>query len=223
MEALFLIAFIVVIALIVAAFFSSSSFDKGAAGERRIYRRLAYFEERGWGKLLSNIYVPKINGGTSEIDLVLIHPKGLFVFESKNYSGWIFGDEAHQYWTQILPAGRHVRKERFYNPVLQNASHIKHLMYFNNRKDIPIWSIIVFSDRCELKDITVRSKNVRIVQWRNVAATVEQICNDIQLDFLSNTEVLTLYTHLFPYTNTTEEEKQRHARTAFDAKMQPPY
>ncbi len=56
-----------------------------------------------------------MSGGTTEIDLLLIHPKGLFVFESKNYSGWIFGNEVYQNWTQTLPKGRRgdVHKERF--------------------------------------------------------------------------------------------------------------
>ena len=45
------------------------------------------------GYVLRNIYVPKNNGETSEIDVVFITQKGIFVIESKNYSGWIFGDE----------------------------------------------------------------------------------------------------------------------------------
>lgn len=40
--------------------------------------------------MLRNIYVP-YNGKTSEIDVLMIREKGIFVFESKNYSGWIFG------------------------------------------------------------------------------------------------------------------------------------
>lgn len=38
--------------------------------------------------VLKNVYVP-YQGRTSEIDLLMIHEKGIFVFESKNYSGWI--------------------------------------------------------------------------------------------------------------------------------------
>ena len=156
----------------------------------------------------------------TEIDLLLIHPKGLFVFESKNYSGWIFGNENHQNWTQTLPKGWHgdVHKERFYNPILQNASHIKHLMHHIENK-IPVWSIIVFSDGCEFKDITVRSGNVRVIQCCNVAYTIEKICNETQLDFLIETEVINLYDHLLPYTNLSEEVKMLHAQKAFEARQ----
>lgn len=218
MEVLFLLAFLIIVGLIFA--FSSSSFDRGAAGEHRIYRRLRYFENEGGGKLLSNIYLPKTTGGTTEIDLLLIHPKGLFVFESKNYSGWIFGSEDHQNWTQTLPRGRYgdVHKERFYNPVLQNASHIRHLMPHIG-KSVPVWSIIVFSDECELKDITIRSKNVCVVQCYHVASTVEQICNETQLNCLTEADVTDLYNKLLIYTNVSEEEKINHAQKAFETKQ----
>lgn len=52
--------------------------------------------------MLRNIYVP-YNGKTSEIDVLLLHEKGIFVFGSKNYSGWIFGRLQNAQWTQCLP------------------------------------------------------------------------------------------------------------------------
>ena len=61
------------------------------------------------GKLvvLKNVYVP-YQGRTSEIDLLMIHEKGIFVFESKNYSGWIFGCADQLNWTQSLQNGKPV-------------------------------------------------------------------------------------------------------------------
>jgi hypothetical protein len=217
MEVLLFIAFIFVVGLIAA--FLSSPHRRGAAGERRIRRRLARFEKEG-GKLLSNIYIPKMSGGTTEIDLLLIHPKGLFVFESKNYSGWIFGNEVYQNWTQTLPKGRRgdVHKERFYNPILQNASHIKHLMP-HVRKSIPVWSIIVFSDECTLKDITVRSNNVCVIHCHQVASAVKQICKETQSDFLTEADIAELYNNLLTYTNVSKEEKRNHAQMALEAKQ----
>lgn len=48
------------------------------------------------------MYVPKDDGTTTEIDLIMLSPMGIYVFESKNYSGWIFGNEKSRYWTQTL-------------------------------------------------------------------------------------------------------------------------
>ena len=46
-----------------------------------------------WQKITNKEEMSKEDGETSEVDLIFITQKGIFVFESKNYSGWIFGDE----------------------------------------------------------------------------------------------------------------------------------
>ena len=93
----------------------------GKRGESLTARELKLVDLLGRkGKILRNIYIPKENGDTSEIDLLYITQKGIFVIESKNYSGWIFGDEKSTNWTASLPNGQ---KNRFYNPILQNKTH----------------------------------------------------------------------------------------------------
>lgn len=126
--------------------------NTGRYGEYLTYKYLKKFETNG-AKFLFNIYIPKENGETTEIDVLMICKKGLFVFESKNYSGWVFGSENQKNWYQILPAGRgRSHKENFYNPIMQNRSHIKHLKAFLGEQ-VPMRSIIVFSDRCKLKNV----------------------------------------------------------------------
>ena len=89
--------------------------DLGRYGEYLTYKRLKKFEESG-AKFLFNLYIPKDNDKTTEIDVLMISPRGLFAFESKNYSGWIFGSETQKYWYQTLPTGRgESHKEKFYN------------------------------------------------------------------------------------------------------------
>lgn len=129
-------------------------FDKGLNGEYSLYQYLQSFESIGC-KFLFNLYVPRDNGKTSEIDVIMFHPKGLFVIESKNYSGWIFGNESNKQWTQTLPVGRRrSHKEHFYNPIMQNATHIRAIRKHID-DTIPIYSVIAFSDNCTLKDVTV--------------------------------------------------------------------
>lgn len=63
----------------------------GRRGEKLTERELKLVKFFGRdGKVLRNVYVPKDNGETSEIDVLFITQKGIFVFESKNYSGWMF-------------------------------------------------------------------------------------------------------------------------------------
>ena len=57
----------------------------GRRGEKLTERELNLVKLFGRkGKVLRNLYVPKENGETSEIDVVFITQKGIFVIESKN-------------------------------------------------------------------------------------------------------------------------------------------
>ena len=49
-------------------------------------------------KILANLYIPKGDGTTIEIDLLLVDTTSIYVIESKNSSGWIFGDEKSKNW-----------------------------------------------------------------------------------------------------------------------------
>lgn len=190
--------------------YSSVKYDKGRHGEYLTYKRLQHFEEMG-GKFLFNVYIPKWNNETTEIDMLLICSKGLFVFESKNYSGWIFGNERNTNWTQTLPIGRgRSHKERFYNPIKQNATHVKCLRRIV-RGNIPMRSIIVFSDNCTLKDITINSE-VRVINCYEVASAVGEIYNQAA-DFLNPVEIDNLYYQLYPYTQVSFEEKEQHTKS----------
>lgn len=62
------------------------------------------------------------NSKSHQIDHIVIRKTGVFVIETKNYSGRIYGQNNQKKWTQVLAYGR--EKHQFYNPVLQNKSHI---------------------------------------------------------------------------------------------------
>lgn len=69
--------------------YSEINNDKGLAGEFETWEQLKSLP--GYKKSLFNCYIPKRNGGTTEIDFILIHETGIYIFESKNYGGWIYG------------------------------------------------------------------------------------------------------------------------------------
>jgi hypothetical protein len=193
--------------------YSSVKYDKGKYAEYLVYESLCHFENDG-NKFLFNILIPNGNGETTEIDVLLICAKGLFVFECKNYSGWIFGNETQRNWTQTLPLGRgRSHKEYFYNPIMQNASHIRHLKNLVG-KNVLMRSIIVFSDRCVLKNITIKNKDVNVINHRSIAHAVAQICNQIQTETFTETEINDIYNNLYPYTQYDYEAKQQHIENA---------
>ena len=48
-----------------------------------------------------NIIIPSDNG-TTQIDHLLISKYGIYIIETKNIKGWIFGSEKQERWTQVL-------------------------------------------------------------------------------------------------------------------------
>lgn len=183
--------------------------DIGKFGEYMTYKKLKSYEEQGW-KFLFNLYVPKDEESTTEIDVLAISPKGIFVFESKNYSGWIFGNETQKNWTQVLPKGHgKSNKEHFLNPIIQNKGHIKYLKNIID-SDITMHSVIVFSERCTLKDVTLKTDTAVVIQRDDVLHTVAKICSRIETEQLTQTQIDEIYTTLYPLTQADTQVKTKH-------------
>ena len=93
--------------------------QKGKRGEKLVARRL----RKGLPDeylILNDIYLPLPDGTTTQIDHVVVSQYGVFVVETKTYSGWIFGDEKSAQWAQSI----YRKKSRFQNPMRQNYKHI---------------------------------------------------------------------------------------------------
>lgn len=134
-------------------------FDKGSYGE---FLTFCMLEKAGENNILTNIYLPKKDGTTTEIDLLMVDTTGIYVFESKNYSGWIFGDEKSKMWTQSLKGGH---KNKFFNPIWQNKGHISALdNYLDGQFSEAFYSYIIFSERCELKKVNFSSSNISVIK-----------------------------------------------------------
>lgn len=179
---------------------------KGKRGEKLTERKLKTVSLFGRkGKVLRNVYLPKDDGTTSEIDVLFITQKGIFVIESKNYSGWIFGDEKGKNWTSMLANGE---KNQFYNPILQNKSHLKWMEKFIGA-NIPLFSLIVFSERCELKKITLYSDDIKVIKRDKVYPAVKNIW-DKKPDVLTDEQVEEMYCKLEKMTHVDEATKMAH-------------
>lgn len=188
--------------------FFQTIFDAGKHGEYLTYKKLKDYEADG-GKFLFNCYLPKEDGTTTEVDVLLIHSTGIFVIESKNYSGWIYGSESGKTWTQTLLTGNgKVHKEHFYNPIMQNSTHVKWLREIIGT-NIPIYSVIAFSERCTLKDIPEESFDVVVINRQEISESVKRMGNR-SIQALSKMDISRIQEMLYPYTQTTEYEKQQH-------------
>ena len=126
---------------------------------------------------MCDVYLPWPDGRTAQIDQIIIADSGIYVLEVKNYKGWIFGDERNQYWTQVLATGIRGEsiKNKLYNPIKQNATHISCLRRIIRNHTVPIHSVIVFSDESEFKDVTYFSSDVYVVYQSRLKSTLRDI------------------------------------------------
>lgn len=179
--------------------------DKGNYGEYLTFLELEKLQ--GNNKILSNLYVPRADGSTTEIDLVMINTTGVYVFESKNYSGWIFGNEKDRYWTQTLQGGQ---KNKLYNPIWQNQGHINALKRaIKDVDNVCFYSYIIFSDRCKLKQIKVTTPHIHILHRRELLNRMKTD-SYANLNVLSDEEIYKIYYELLKYCRVKDSVKDEH-------------
>ena len=212
--------FIVLIAKI--RIFPRTPEDEGRSGEQRIGRELQFTNRIGVkGQTLFNVYLPMADGRTTEIDLLYITRVGIFVIESKFYKGWIFGTDTNRTWTEVLytrptwsnPKGS--EKHHFYNPIMQNNTHMNWLRKFVGT-DVPMFSISVFSNACEFKelDLSHSPENVFVITRNRLTSTIAN-CYNKYPKVLSENTVEKVYNKLLPYTNVDTAKKEQHKQEVY--------
>lgn len=177
---------------------------KGNNGENKIADMLAKYNNNAC--IIRNLYI-KNNNATSEIDIVYIHPSALIIIENKNYSGWIYGNENQQYWTQTFKNGK---KYKFYNPIKQNNTHKNIIIDELKRNGIntnvfPIYSMIIF-DNNNIKNITYDNTKTIITTRNNLYNALNKcIYSKPQI-----TNITQLENILSRYANADEQTKNEH-------------
>ncbi|MBQ7249819.1 MAG: NERD domain-containing protein [Bacilli bacterium] len=138
----FLITFFVSLVVLAAGYIVLSIPSvKGRIGEFRVNSQLKNLVKSHGGNLFHDVIVSSEEGKTSQIDHIYVCHNGIFVIETKNYGGRIYGKDGDKEWTQVLLYSH--QKRKLYNPVKQNWTRIYRLRdYFGEKADIK--NIIVF-------------------------------------------------------------------------------
>ena len=182
--------------------------DKGKLGEYNLYKHLEPLQ--GYKRFIFNCYLPKEDNTTTEVDIILLHESGSYVFESKNYSGWIFGRDIDRWWTSSLPDNKgDSYKFRFFNPIIQNKIHLKCLKsYLDECIDIPFYSYVVFGDYCELKDISLFHSDSYVLNCSAVLGVMYDNMDNSQ--HLSQEQIDMFFDKLYPLSQVGEIVKDAH-------------
>jgi hypothetical protein len=97
--------------------------------------------------LCNHITLPH-KGGTTQVDHILVSRFGVFVIETKDYSGWIFGNAKHDFWTQV----KFNIKYKFQNPIRQNYRHVQAVQeLLDFLPSTSVQSLVVFVGNAEFK------------------------------------------------------------------------
>ena len=165
---------------------------RGEWSERRVVLRLLKMGINPKA-IFHDLYIQKPNGEYTQVDVAVATKAGIIVFEVKDYSGWIFGNEHQKYWTQLLAYGK--EKHRFYNPVMQNSGHIQAIRQcLQQNPDTPIYSVIVFFGSSEFKDVTCNANNTFIIYPRSIQQVVSEIMMQPNANFGNKYEIMNLFT-----------------------------
>ncbi len=176
---LLLIALVLVLTLTLR-----SGWFKGKLGEFKVNLGLSLLLDRKVYRLIKNVTLP-VGDETTQIDHLLVSPYGIFVIETKNIKGWIFGQLGQSRWTQVI----YRFKQKFHNPLFQNNLHVKVVRNLLGLGPDQVHSIVVFVGACTFKtpmpaevvrgvfSLTgfIRAKRVPVFTQEEVRSFVESI------------------------------------------------
>lgn len=141
--------------------------------------------------IFHDLYVKNGKYGFAQVDIVVATKAGLIVFEVKDYSGWIFGKGRQNQWTQVLDYGN--KKYRFYNPVLQNESHIKALQRQSKQfANLPFYSVVVFYGNSELRDISFIPNGTFVIKPHRLSDVLDTILDNDDAEYTNKREVMNI-------------------------------
>ena len=142
------IFFMCVVGIVSIAYFKQKLPQiKGRIGEKHVIKGLEQHLGLNEYSIINDVTLPLEDGGTTQVDHIVVSRFGIFVIETKNMSGWVFGNENQAKWTQTI----HRSKHQFQNPLRQNYKHTKTLSELLDLPHDVFHSMVVFTSNAELK------------------------------------------------------------------------
>ena len=121
---------------------------KGEEGELAVQSALMQNLPYEDYQTVNNVLIPNGKGGLTQIDHVVVSSFGIFVVETKNWAGWVFGAGKDKNWTVTFRDGG---KSQFRNPVRQNHRHIEALSELLKLPQTDFCNLVCFVGSAKLK------------------------------------------------------------------------
>ena len=202
--------FIIIIFILLVLFGLFKPKLHGHIGELAVRYRLSKLDPAKYA-VINNIIVVN-EGESSEIDHVVVSSFGVFVIETKDYSGKIYGHEKGPYWKQYLKKSEF----EFRNPVRQNYGHVMAL-----KKVLPdcpqdaFIPVVVFTGDAKLK---ISTPTATVIDIKDLIGTLESYNKPI----LSEKEKVNIYKRLMAVADDTDKKnlRKKHIRQVRSKKSQ---
>ncbi|MBG9586087.1 NERD domain-containing protein [Cytobacillus firmus] len=173
-------------------------------------------------KHLSDVLVQnsKAKTGYSQLDHIVITPSGIFVIETKNYQGTIYGGKDRKTWSVN-------GQFKMMNPFNQNYGHIQALKNFLDQKYHHLFiSMVSFTKRCTFKidDLELRKiasndlivYDVELFDYIHRKVSVLKLQNKEPL--LNNSEVMMIYDAIYAANITDPSIREKHVQMLKESK-----
>ncbi|WP_206868119.1 NERD domain-containing protein [Clostridium zeae] len=172
---------------------------KGFFGEKSVAFLLSSLDENKY-KVINNIML-KVGNKTTQIDHLIISNYGIFVIETKNYKGWITGNEFDDKWRQTI----YKRREFLHNPIKQNYGHVQALKEtLAEFKEINYIPIVTFTTKADLK---VKTKTP-VVYTINLPKTIKAYKDET----ITNTMKEQIYNKLIGLNVDSKDNRKAHVQ-----------
>lgn len=184
----------------------SSPQNIGKYGEKRVAIKLDWLSKEYI--TLNDILLPT-HYGTTQIDHIVVSPYGIFVIETKNYKGWIFGHEKSEEWKQSLLGIKRFwvwssEQHKFRNPIRQNLAHFRAVRdILKDVGEFTIIPIVAFSDSADLK---ITTPNHIVVNWSNLCSTIKSY----RTPCISQEDIQKIVSKISIANITTEGSRENH-------------
>ena len=166
----YIVPLIIIIGVMKTAWF------KGIVGEFVVNIFIKLLLDNDKYHLIKNVTLPTDDGST-QIDHLIISEFGIFVIETKNMKGWIFGSEHQKQWTQKI----FKHSSKFQNPLHQNYKHVKVLSSCLNVNENTLFSVIVFVGDSTFKTLMPENVTNGVGLVRYIKSKKEPILSQLEI------------------------------------------
>lgn len=141
MQIIVIIFFVIILFIFLLLSLSNGEDQKriaGKEGELQAKKILNHYLNEN-DLLLNNVNI-SIHGRNTELDYVVINNNGVFIFEVKNFSGKLVGNEDDQYWNKYkISRGNKEYIKEIRNPIKQLKREIYLLKEYLKYYGVDLW------------------------------------------------------------------------------------